>query len=147
MPENKTSHFPASIPGCQILQTAGDWSPIIYVLYNSPRVWGGLKRFTPFYFTPQLSIILFASQYPDAYSLTASSINFSALISLNWRFKHVVSLSSGMRPLVKVPQPQVMWRRWPESISLQVCCALALSQTPPVGQKHGAGQDPHSDPM
>lgn len=110
-PENKNSHFPASILGCQILVTSGAWSPIIYVFYNSPRVWGGLKGFTLFHFMPQLSIILFASRYPDMYSLTESSITSSALISLSWQFKHVASLQSRMWPLVKVPQPQVMWTR------------------------------------
>jgi len=107
-PENKHSRFPASIPGCG---RAGAWSPIICVLCSSPRAWGGLKGFTPFHLTPQLSIVLFASRYPDVHSLPDSSIAFGALISLNWWFKQVFSLSSRMRPLVEVPQPQVMGRR------------------------------------
>lgn len=34
-----------------------------------------------------------------------------------------------MRPLVKVPRPQVMWRRWPESISAGVLCSCSFPDT------------------
>lgn len=146
MPENKTSHFPASIPACQILQTAGAWSPIICVLYNSSRVWGRLKGFTPFHFTPQPLLFCFpvsrcvlphwkqySFQCPHFFELTVQAHSF--LINQD--------VTSGQGSSTIGDMEKVAGKH----LSLQVFCSLAVSQTPPVGQKQGAGQHPQSDPM
>lgn len=96
-------------------------------------IWGGLKGFTLFYFTPQLSIILFAPLYPDV--IPSLRVVFLIVPSFLWIGSSIARIlyRGGWESLVKVLHSQVMWRRKQDSISLQVFCFLAHSQTPPVG--------------
>lgn len=91
--------------------------------------WGGLEGFTRFYFTLQLSTILFAPLYPAVYSLT--EIVLLIVPSFLWIDTSVAEILYWGRweSLVKALHSQVMWRRKQESISAGVLLSCSFPDT------------------